>query len=304
MNEFMELKRAGRATANAVQNRPLPSGTDSINIPRLATGGATAIQSADNGGVQETDPTDAILTVPVRTIAGQVDVAQQLLDQSPVAVDQMLLNDLIRDYNTKLGVQVLSGAGTSGTATGILSTGSIGAVAYTDASPTVAELWPKLASAINTVATGIYSEPNLIIMHPRRWAWLLSALDTQGRPLVVPNAGGNQAVNAMGTVNGATGGIERVVGQIMGVNVITDPNIPTTFSGGAAGAGTEDVIIVLDTNQTYLYESAPRTRVLPEVGSGTLTVRLQVWGYFAFTAGRYPASIATVAGTGLVAPTF
>lgn len=304
MDQFLELKRAGRATANAVRNVPLPGGTDSINIPRLATGGATAIQTADNAAVQETDPTDAILTVPVRTIAGQVDVAIQLLEQSPIAADQILLSDLIRDYNTKVGAQVLNGTGLSGQSLGILATSSIGAVTYTDASPTPAEMWPKLADAINRVATGIYSEANLIVMHPRRWAWFLSTLDSAGRPLVVPVTGGMQAFNGMGTVTGDTGGIQRVVGQIMGVNVITDPNVPTTYAAGVPGAGTEDIIIVLDANESILYESAIKTRVLPEVGSGTLTVRLQVYGYVAFTAGRYPASIATVAGTGLVAPTF
>jgi len=300
MNQFLELKRTGRATANAVQNVPLPGGTDSINIPRLATGAAVAVQSADNAAVQETDPTDALLTVPVRTIAGQVDVAIQLLDQSPIAADQMLLNDLIRAYNTSLGIQVISGSGAAGQSLGILGTAGIGAVTYTDVSPTVGELWLKLADAINRVSVGVYSEPNLIIMHPRRWAWFLSALDAQSRPLVVPIAGGNQAVNGMGTVTGATGGIERVVGQIMGVNVITDPNIPTNLGAGV----NEDIIIVLDTNETYLYESAPKTRVLPEIGSGTLTVRLQVYGYFAFTAGRYAASISTIGGTGLTPPAF
>ncbi len=195
---------------------------------------------------------------------------------------------------------MLSGTGAAGQSTGILSTAGIGAVTYTDATPTVGELWLKLADAVNRVSVGVYSEPNLIIMHPRRWAWFMSALDTQSRPLVVPSGGASQAVNAMGTIDGATGGIERVVGQIMGINVITDPNIPTNL-----GAGTnEDIILVLDSNESYLYESAPKTRVLPEVGSGTLTVRLQVYGYFAFTAGRYVASIAAVGGTGLIAPTF
>lgn len=295
MDQFMGLKRAGRATANVVRNLPLPGNTDSITIPGLATGGATALQSADNAAVQETDPTDRSISVPVRTIAGQVDVALQLLDQSPIAADEILLQDLIRSYNNSLGTQILTAA-----SWGLLNTSGIGSVTYTDASPTVAELYPKLADAVNRVATGVYSEPSVVVMHPRRWAWFLAALDSQSRPLVVPLGGGNQSVNGVGTLAGGTGGIERVVGTLLGIPVITDPNMPTNL-----GAGTnEDVIVVMDANEVFLYESAPRTRVLPEVGSGTLTVRLQVYGYFAFTAGRYTAAIATVGGTGLVAPTF
>ena len=52
------------------------------------------------------------------------------------------------------------------------------------------------------------------------------------------------------------------------------------------------------------YESGIRTRVLQETLSGTLTVRLQVYGYIAFSAGRYPASTAKITGAGLVTPTF
>jgi hypothetical protein len=44
--------------------------------------------------------------------------------------------------------------------------------------------------------------------------------------------------------------------------------------------------------------------VLPEVGSGTLTVRLQVFNYAAFTAARYLSGIAVISGTGLVTPVF
>lgn len=294
MDQFMNLRRAGRATANLVRNLPLPGGTDSINIPGLATGAATALQSADNASVQETDPTDRTISAPVRTIAGHVDLAQQLLDQSPIAVDQIILDDLIRDYNNRIGTQILTAA-----SWGLLNTAGIGAVTYTDTTPTVAELYPKIADAINRV-TSAFTEPSVIVMHPRRWAWFLSALDAQSRPLVVPNAGGNQSVNGIGTLNGAAGGQQRVVGSLLGLPVVTDPNLPTNL-----GAGTnEDIIVVMNADDVFLYESAPRTRVLPEIGSGTLTVRVQMFGYFAFTAARYPGAIATIGGTGLVAPAF
>src|SRR5204863_28221 len=75
---------------------------------------------------------------------------------------------------------------------------------------------------------------------------------------------------------------------------------PTTL-----GAGTnEDVVHVLRASDLLLYESGIRSRVMQEVGSGTLTVRLQIYGYLAFTAARYPASVVEVAGTGLVSPAF
>lgn len=113
---------------------------------------------------------------------------------------------------------------------------------------------------------------------------------------MTPEAGNPQ--NAIATLGAVAA--EQVVGQMHGLPVVTDPSMPTTL-----GAGTnQDVIHVLRASDLLLYESGLRSRVLPEVGSGTLTVRLQVYGYLAFTAGRYPKSIVEIGGTGLVAPTF
>jgi hypothetical protein len=43
-----------------------------------------------------------------------------------------------------------------------------------------------------------------------------------------------------------------------------------------------------------------RTRVLQEVLSGTLQVRLQVYNYVAFMANRRPEAISVISGTGLI----
>ncbi|MFI5793816.1 phage major capsid protein [Streptomyces sp. NPDC051677] len=296
MSQFIELARAGRAYANLCTSQPLPPGTDTINIPKVATGASTAIQTADNAAVSETDLTDTSVPAPVRTIAGQQDVAIQLLDQSPVSFDEVIFRDLTADYATKVDLQVISGTGGSGQVTGIRATSGIVTVAYTDASPTVAELYSKLADAVQRVHTARFMPPTVIVMHPRRWAWFLAASDSTGRPLVVPNAGNPQnAAATLGVV-----GSQQVVGQMHGLPVVTDPSMPITL-----GAGTnEDVIHVLRASDLLLFESGLRSRVLPEVGSGTLTVRLQVYGYLAFTAGRYPQSIVELGGSGLVQPAF
>ncbi|MEH0552575.1 phage major capsid protein [Streptomyces sp. B21-101] len=296
MSQFVDLARAGRAYANLVMGQPLPGGTDSINIPKVATGTTTAIQATDNGAVSETDLTDTFINAPVKTIAGQQDVAIQLLDQSPVSFDEVVFRDLTADYSTKLDLQVISGSGNTGQVTGVRSTSSIETVTYTTATPTVAQLYSKVADAVQRVHTLRFMPPTAIVMHPRRWAYLLAATDSNGRPLVTPSAGNPQ--NNVATLGAVAA--EQVVGQMHGLPVVTDPNMPTTL-----GAGTnQDVIHVIRASDLILYESGIRSRVLPEVGSGTLTVRLQVYGYLAFTAARYPKSIVEIGGTGLVAPSF
>ncbi|HZG96449.1 MAG TPA: DNA primase [Mycobacteriales bacterium] len=76
-----------------------------------------------------------------------------------------------------------------------------------------------------------------------------------------------------------------------------DSNIPTDVNTN------QDVVLVLNTNESYLYESTIRTRVLPEVLSGTLTCRIQAYGYIAL-ATRQAKSIAVITGTGAVTPSF
>jgi len=51
-------------------------------------------------------------------------------------------------------------------------------IAYTDASPTAAELWPKLFDAIQQVQTNHFGGVSHFVMHPRRFWWLASNVGT------------------------------------------------------------------------------------------------------------------------------
>lgn len=297
VDDFLAKERAGRVTADLCNREALPPGTDSINLPKITTGTAVGVQTADNGAVTEQDIVDNVVSIPVKTLAGQEDVAIQLLEQSPLAFDRVVMQDLMADYNQKLDLQVLNGSGVSGQVTGILGTSGIGSTSYSDASPTVPEAYPKLASAVNDVAGARYLPPEAWVMHPRRWYWMLAALDSANRPFVVASpAYGPQ--NTLGTGNGAAaqGG---PAGTILGLPVYLDPNVPTTLGGG-----TEDAIICARFSDMWLFESGLRTRVLPEVLSGTLTVRIQLYAYVGFTAARFPTGVSKITGTGLAAPSF
>ncbi|HYT29464.1 MAG TPA: phage major capsid protein [Actinomycetota bacterium] len=296
VDQYAGFARAARVFADAYNVRPLPPGTDSINVPRITTGTATAAQTADNAAVSEQDMVTATLTVPIRTIAGQQDVAIQLLEQSPIAFDEVVFTDLIADYNAQVDVNAINGSGAAGQILGLLQLAGINAVTYTDATPTVPELYPKIADSINQSATNRKLPPTRIFMAPRRWFWHTAALDSNNRPLVVPIAGA--PFNSMARVEDVQA--EGPVGQLQGLPVFIDPNIPITL-----GAGTnEDRVIVSRFIDHWLWESFLRTRILPEVLSQNLTVRLQVYSYVAATAGRYPAASSVVSGTGLITPTF
>lgn len=292
--------RAERSIANLPTQMQLPGGTDSINLPLITTGPQVGVQTADNGAVQETDAVTSSVAIPVRTIAGQQDVAIQLIDQSPLGggIDGLIYNQLAADYERVLGSQIWFGSGASGQITGYLILSGTNSVSYTDASPTVPELYLPLAQAVSKVHTTAFVGAEAIVMTPRRWNWMLSALDSSNRPLVVPSAQGPYMALGLQEKSAPAG----PVGSVLGLPVYLDATGPLTLTAGAGSAGTEDAIVVAKFSDSLLMEGSVNTRVLPDVGSGTLTVRFQMYRYVAFTAGRRPTSVSKVVGTGLAAP--
>jgi HK97 family phage major capsid protein len=237
MDQYIELARPGRAFANLVQRQPLPGGTDSLNIPKLLTGTSTAIQAADNQPVTDVDLTDTFINAPVRTISGQQGVALQLIDQSPIAFDEVVFRDLVADYAAQVDRQVLYGTGTNGQVLGVDLTPGITTIAAS--AVTTQGVYSAIANAVQTVHTSRFLPPEVIVMHPRRWGWFLSLLDQQDRPLFLPAA--NSPMNVAGVLTDVAS--QQVVGQMHGLPVVTDPNISTT-SGPESPTGTEDIVYV------------------------------------------------------------
>jgi HK97 family phage major capsid protein len=297
-DEYLKLARAARPYFDCLTPRPLPPNTNSINIPGLETGTAVAAQ-ADLGNVQSTDLKTKLLTFPVITEAGQQDFARQLFDRAvPELADMVVFPDLVADYLTKTDVQAISGNGSSPNAKGVLSAVLAGGkVTFTSGSPTVKELYKKMADAIQRVHTKRFLPPDAIIMHPRRWGWLLASVDTAERPLILPIAEAH--FNSLGALQRVAS--EAVVGSMFGLPVIVDASLPTN-----EGAGTnQDAIIIQRTADAWVLEDEPvKTRVYEEVLSKELAVRAQVFNYLALTHERYATAIAVIQGTGLVEPTF
>lgn len=289
-------KRAMRPVADLARKLALPADGMTVNISRITTGTATAVQATENAAVQETDADDTLLTVNVRTIAGQQDISVQALQRS-VGADAVIVADLQNAYHTVLDSQIINNDGTSGTHLGIRSTGSIVSVSYTDASPTAAEAYPKLFDLISQIQSGVFGGATHLVMHPRRWNWFASQVGTSF-PFLQPN--NVSATNVGGEISSNTYG--GVVGVLAGLPVVLDGNIPTNL-----GAGTnEDIILGVTADELFLWEQpgSPLLIRAEQTAAGNLTVKLVVYGFSAFTAGRYPGAHGTVGGTGLVTPAF
>jgi HK97 family phage major capsid protein len=295
---FAPLARAGAPTLNMIARKlPLPEKGMTLNISRATTGTAVAAQASENTGVQETDFDDTLLTINVNTYAGQQDVSRQALERSEM-VDAVIYQDLVAAYFTTVNAAIINGAGTSGTHLGIRSVSGINAVTYTDASPTVPELYPKGADAVQRINANVFAPATGWVMHPSRWGWMEAALDSSNRPLIVPDA--TTAFNPIAVGDAAAYG--QVVGKWHGLPVVTDGNILTTIG---AGTNQDTILAVSGYNLLFWQENDGMPRQLKfEQSNAPQSIRLAVFSYSAFSAGRYPAASSTIDGTGLTAATF
>ena len=280
--------RAGRPLADAARKHALPADGLTLSISKVTTGTAVAEQT-EGAAVQETNMDDTKLDISVVTIAGQQNVSRQAIERG-TNVDSLVMADLVSAYHTKLdalvNAELLASAGQS--------------VTYTDASPSVAELYPKLLDAVQKVQTTFFGGPNVIVMHPRRLAWILAALDSTNRPLAVPTPNG--PMNA--TATGSSGVVYGNSGySIAGFPVLTDANVSII-----AGVGdNQDTIFVGNTQELHLWEQGsgePMMLRFEQPKAAELDVTMIVYGYAAYTANRYPNAWAAISGTGLVTPTF
>ncbi len=292
------LARAGRPFLDYATNKQtLPESGMTLNISRLTTGTSTAVQVTQNDAVSETDADDTLLTIDVRTIAGQQDVSTQAIKRG-TNIDTMVVADLIRSWHTTADSQCLNGAGTAGTVLGLRASGGTG-VTFTSTTPTVALLYPKLADAMSIIADSIFSTPTHWIMTPRRLAWILAAVDTTNRPLALPMA--NAPQNAL-SVGGGAMKYGNSGYSILGLPVIVDSNVRKT-DGAATN---QDEIYCVDMAEMFLWEESgsPFALSFEATNAGNLSTKIVVEGALAFSAGRYPLASSIISGTGLTSPSF
>ena len=296
VQQFAPLRRAGRPTADISVNAPLPQIGMTVNLGRLTTG-VTSYAATEGTAVTESSPDDTLLTVDVRTVQSMWDLSKQATLRG-VGVEDQLLGDGIRSYHSKLDSLVINGSGSAPEHRGILNTSGINGVTYTDASPTWAEFFPKLVAAVTAVSSNFYGSATHIVAHPSLIGCWLRALDTTNRPIFGPTAG--NPMNAAATYDRPDylgGGL-----QILGIPVVADANMPTNL-----GTGTDETaVIVGDFRESYLWEDngGQPLYVRFEEPSGTNAIRTILFGFSAYSAGKYPTAFSAITGTGLITSTW
>jgi hypothetical protein len=263
-----------------------------VNLSRITTATATAIQASENAAVQETDIDDTLLTINVQTNAGQQDVSRQASERG-AGIESVVLDDLFRQYATNLDSTLINQA-----TNGLVNVATT--VTYTDASPTAAELYPKVLEGLAGVEAALLDQAsgeNIAVMHSRRWYWMQSQVGTSWPFIGQPGYGAQQGGANTGVAYGS--GFRGILPN--GTPVVVDNNVPINLGGGT----NEDRIFLVDKNECHLWEdpSAPYFIRAEQTGLANLSIKLVVYGYFAYTHARYTQA-RQIGGTGLVTPAF
>ena len=289
---YAPLARAARPFADAINKHDLPPDGMTLTLSQITTGTDVGSQATENSAVTEQNIDDTALVVSVLTNAGQQTMSLQA-SRRGTGTEDITVSDLIRAYHARLDRRLVQEAviGLSAVAT---------SVAYTDATPTVSETYPKITEAISGVEGAMLdmaSGENLAVMHSRRWYWLQQGLSTSWPLIAQPGAMAQMLGENYGEVYGR--GVRGVLPN--GTAVIVDNNIATNL-----GAGTnEDEIYTVDRMECHLWEDpqAPLFIRAEQAAAASLGVLLVVYGFFGFTHTRY-AQARKVNGTGLITPTF
>lgn len=298
-DDYAPVARAGRPFADFLGPRPLPPEGMTLNVPRGNTGTLVVSQTSENSAVGEQDMANTDIIVPVVTIAGQHDMSRQSIDRGR-NTDGEVMGDLAEAYAAEVDRQAINGSGTNGQYLGVLGTTNVTSITVTSSSG-ISQV-RAVAGAVSRVHSNRFMPANVIVVHPRRWAYWTQSTDSNGRPIVTPSAHGPQNAFGLGDLVGANG----IVGDLYGIPVLTDPNIPTTLSYDVTQSSTTDPIIVTKATDLRLYEDSPVPRRVrfEETLAGSLTVKIVAFDYSAFTAGRYPTGTVVLNGSGLTTPVF
>jgi HK97 family phage major capsid protein len=316
VDQFVHAPRAGAPFAALWASLPLPPKVSSVNLPRFAVGARAGVQPGDAAPLGTADPADGYIGAPVLTLAAQVDVSMQWLDQCPVPPDETIGADLAEAFMTNLDGQLLLGSGTNGQLPGIIPGGQFSAASMvwlSSTNNTAAQGWANGQGATAGIAQSLHQMSAQLkrkvaryrALPPTHWVapsslWDMicgSAADAQNRPLVTPGMHSPSAVPVL-----------------HGLPVIGDENIPETFGGAippVMSAVSRGLYAPLDGNGTWIpivlgrwkdclyFQSEPVIRIMDEALSGTGQVRFQAYSYVAAVPGRvaWAGASGTFSGT-------
>jgi hypothetical protein len=288
---YAPMARAMRPFADACNHHDLPPDGMTLNISRITTGTSAALQASENTGVSNTDIDDTLLAISVQTNAGQQTLSRQAVERG-TGTEDVTVQDLFRAYSTTLDSTLINQGTTGLAASATTQTFTTPVTSLATYSQII-----KAQSGVEAIMLDMASGDNIVVMHSRRWYSLQSSSSAAVPLIQQPGLNGSFGVNLQETYgSGARGRLPN------GAPVIVDNNIVTNLGGGT----NQDEIYVADRMECHLWEdpNAPVFIRAEQPAVASLGILFVLYGYFAYTFGRYPGMAQKVTGAALIPPAF
>jgi hypothetical protein len=294
------LARPGRVVADLLNRQPLPQGVSSLHLPKVSGGTVVGVQQPQNTQIANTDMQTTSVSSGVSTLAGQQVVSLQLISQSGIPLDTVILGDLAFDTANSSTFR-LSRAPVPTANCVVWRTAPLwerprsprprpAFISTTSAN----SFYNAMVRAVNAIAVGRYLPAQQILMTPTRWNWCQEALDTATRPMLLASGA---SFNAPGMSTEITA--EGASGTLLNLPVYVANSLPSSH-----GTGTNaDEAIVLRGSDVFLYEGELALESFDATYANQASILLRALNFVGMIPDRYPSSVNLVNGTGQVAPT-
>ena len=192
IDKWITYRSADRSFTNQCTILPLPAYGMTFNIPSFTTAGAAGEQvltgsaasiNNENSGIASVTPSGADVSVVVGTFAGYVPISQQLFDRGGYegaggTMDSIIIQQSQSQLYASVDSYLIGQAIASAT------------VINQSTAATITQFYLDLATLRNNLAdaAGVKIPGTHLFSTSDFSGWLFSQIDTEGRPLLVPDA--------------------------------------------------------------------------------------------------------------------
>ena len=249
-----------RPIVTALGTRAMPEAGATFIRPYVKVHSSVAAQSSELAGLSTADFEVDDITITKKTFGGKLVLSEQVIDWSSPSMLDQAITDMAGQYalaTEDYTVDQMAAAVTNSQEVVITS--------FTDEEEFIRDIYLAAASI---ATTGNYL-PNVLAVHPDRWATVGGLVDGQGRA-VFPQA---MPVNSVGTL---PGGVTAFNGNPLGLNLVVSNQIGTQAIGNKTA---KEYYWLMNSRGVEVYEQYKG--FLRDESVGTLGVTVAVRGYFA-----------------------
>jgi hypothetical protein len=270
----------------------LPADGMSVNISKITTPTQAGLQpTGENNTLVSQAAQDTLLTIPVQTAGGFVNVSRQAIDRG-TGIDEVILQDLYKRYYTDMDNQLLNQA-----TTGLTNIAQATAATTGTTAPGVISAIVGAMSRMEATLLG-YGVPSHVVMNPRRWYWLQSQFNSTFP--AINFASTPVPFNQVGTAENNPYG-SNIRGYLPnGLAVVADNNVTTSATGST------DEVYVVSRDECHLWTDPNQPAYIraEQPNATSLGVLLVVYGYYAYTFNRYTNAMQKITSTAFTARSF